>query len=193
MSDSQISKSIKMTPAERQGSAGVMIRLLDASDEDEFIELAQRSLVFHQRWIVAPKTADAFKRYFEHFDTTADACFVVCKEAGGSIVGFVSLNQVVREPYHCGKLGYGVFVPYVRCGYLRAGVEAVVQHAFADLSLHRLEADIQPHNIPSSNLIGGLGFQFEGISKGYIKINGRFVDHDRWAVTSEMWSAPNSH
>jgi [ribosomal protein S5]-alanine N-acetyltransferase len=72
-------------------------------------------------------------------------------------------------------------------GYMAQGLRAVVSHAFRRLRLHRLEANIQPENEASRRLIQRLGFRQEGLSPRYLKVAGRWRDHERWALTTEEW------
>jgi ribosomal-protein-alanine N-acetyltransferase len=66
-------------------------------------------------------------------------------------------------------------------------VRLVVDHGFRKLKLHRLEANIQPANTDSIALVKRLGFKREGYSPRYLKIGGRWQDHERWAVLREDW------
>ncbi|MFG2526168.1 GNAT family N-acetyltransferase [Streptomyces sp. NPDC048527] len=66
------------------------------------------------------------------------------------------------------------------------GLDLVIRFAFADLGLHRLEANIQPANTASLKLVARLGFRREGHSPSFQLIDGVWQDHERWAITSDM-------
>ena len=61
----------------------------------------------------------------------------------------------------------------------------VLREAFGELRLHRVEANIQPGNLASIALVRRAGFSLEGRSRRYLKIGGRWCDHERWAILSE--------
>jgi [ribosomal protein S5]-alanine N-acetyltransferase len=168
-------------------SARTIVRALTADDESAFVALAAESFQFHQKWIKLPTKSDEFKRYLSRFDDENSFFFVICDADSDSIVGFVSLTGVEREPYYRGRLGYGVFEQYARMGYISAGLAYVIHLAFGSLELHRLEADVQPENGPSKRLIEKMGFTCEGISQGFIRIHDKWTDHERWALTLDEW------
>ena len=111
-----------------------------------------------------------------------NAAFLVCDYSSGKIVGVVNLTNIVLGLFRSGYLGYYVFAGFENQGFMHRGLRAVVRHAFAKLKLHRLEANIQPTNVASIALVKRCGFHQEGYSPRYLKIAGRWRDHERWAI-----------
>jgi ribosomal-protein-alanine N-acetyltransferase len=70
---------------------------------------------------------------------------------------------------------------------MREGIQLVLRNAFLTLRLHRVEANIQPGNRASIALARGAGFRREGFSPRYLKIGGRWRDHERWALLADEW------
>ncbi|TDC48122.1 N-acetyltransferase [Actinomadura sp. KC345] len=153
-------------------------------DAERFVELARMSSGLHRPWVNLPVSAEEFAGYLARFDEVAAVGMVVCLREGGELVGTVNINGIVRGSYQRGVLGYAAFLPYAGRGYVTEGVGLAVRYAFEQLGLHRVEADIQPGNAASIRLVRRLGFRREGFSPGFIKIDGVWRDHERWALTS---------
>ena len=110
---------------------------------------------------------------------------------GGEIAGVVNVSEIVRGSFQSAYLGYYAFEPFAGRAFLYRGLCAVISHCFGKLKLHRLEANIQPANARSIALVKGLGFRREGLSPRYLKICGRWRDHERWAILAEDWRHRN--
>ena len=68
------------------------------------------------------------------------------------------------------------------------GLKLVLGFVFEDLGLHRVEANIQPHNDASRRLVQRCGFVLEGFSPKYLYINGQWRDHERWVAMDDRES-----
>jgi len=97
------------------------------------------------------------------------------------------LNHIIRGRLRSAFLGYYAFVDGARQGLMREAMELVLAHAFKRERLHRLEANIQPGNRASIALVKRCGFVRGGYSRRYLKIGGRWRDHERWALLVEDW------
>ena len=64
-------------------------------------------------------------------------------------------------------------------------VRKVTEFAFADLGLHRIEANVMPRNEASAAVLKKCGFRMEGSSQKYLKINGRWEDHLHYVILNE--------
>lgn len=156
-----------------------MIRRVTAADEEAFTAAARHSRTLHRPWVAAPCDAAAFTRYLARFDGHAHHGFIV--EASGELAGAINLTNIVLGAFRSGYLGYFAFQGFEGRGLMTQGLNAVVRLAFKDLGLHRVEANIQPGNLASIALARRCGFALEGYSPRYLKIAGRWRDHERWA------------
>jgi ribosomal-protein-alanine N-acetyltransferase len=166
-------------------SARIYLRPPEASDQYEILTAARRSRSLHRPWIKAPDTPEQFRAYLERMAQPASAPYLVCRRDSGEIAGVINLSNIVRGLFRSGYLGYYAFAGHERQGLLREGLNAVVRHAFRTLKLHRLEANIQPGNLASIALVRSCGFTREGYSPRYLKVGGRWRDHERWAVLAD--------
>ncbi len=108
--------------------------------------------------------------------------FLVCERETDSLVGVINVTNIVLGLFRSAYLGYYAFAGFERQGLMHEGLRAVIRHAFQSMRLHRLEANIQPGNAASIALARSCGFAKEGFSPRYLKIGGRWRDHERWAI-----------
>ena len=113
--------------------------------------------------------------------------FLICRRADGVIVGKVNLFNLIRRGLQSGCVGYLIGKAHVRQGYATESLQLLLGFAFRKAKLHRVEADIQPHNAASRALVRRAGFSCEGLARRYVKIRGRWRDHERWALLVEDW------
>jgi ribosomal-protein-alanine N-acetyltransferase len=159
-----------------------------AADADEFIAAVRASRLLHQPWIDSPDTSDRFAAYLARSSGADQESYLVRHRTCGGLVGFVNVNTIIRGAFQSGHLGYGAFASHAGRGLMTEGLRAVIDLAFGELGLHRVEANIQPSNARSIDLVRRLGFEKEGFSRRYLKIDGDWRDHERWALLVEEWT-----
>lgn len=164
----------------------VVLRTPTRRDGPELIALNRRSRELHRGWTSPPITLPAYEKYLRHFSQASTAAFFICRASDDAITGVCNASEIVRGAFRSAYLGYYAGVPYAGHGYMRAGLELVVKRAFGALKLHRVEANIQPNNLASRALVQALGFRLEGYSPRYLKIGGRWRDHERWARLADQ-------
>jgi ribosomal-protein-alanine N-acetyltransferase len=143
----------------------------------------------HSPWLDRLATRDRFDGLLRRVDDDGFEPMLVRRRDDGEIVGFVNISQIIRGQLQSGFLSYGVAGGHAGQGYMTEAVGLAVRRAFTDLRLHRLEANIQPGNIASIALVRRCGFELEGFSPRYLKVGGRWRDHERWAIRVDQWRA----
>jgi len=116
--------------------------------------------------------------------------FLFPRDAPGEVVGMVNLGEIVRGSFQACYLGYGLSAAYEGHGYMREALRAVIDHAFRELSLHRIMANYMPHNRRSTRTLRALGFVAEGYARDYLRIAGRWEDRVLTSLTNAQWTEP---
>jgi ribosomal-protein-alanine N-acetyltransferase len=168
-------------------AARVYIRPPARADEEQFTSLMRDSRPFHRPWASAPTDPARYAAYLEDSTRPDFEAYLVCRISDDQIVGFFNVSQIARGSLQSAYLGYAAAHRFAGQGYMREAIELVLRVAFSELRLHRLEANIQPGNHASIALARGAGFKREGFSPRYLKISGRWRDHERWALLAEDW------
>jgi ribosomal-protein-alanine N-acetyltransferase len=169
--------------------ARVYLRPPVHADQTEFVSLMRASRSFHRPWATAPTDPDRFAAYLADASRADFEALLVCRLSDHTILGFFNLSHITRGLLQSAYLGYAVGRPFAGHGYMREGLDMVLRNAFLTMRLHRVEANIQPGNKASIALAQGAGFRREGFSPRYLKIGGRWRDHERWAILADEWRA----
>ncbi|HET6869389.1 MAG TPA: GNAT family protein [Solirubrobacteraceae bacterium] len=175
------------TPASVPAAGRVYLRSPEPADRAEFVAVMRASRSFHRPWATAPTDDEAFEAYLVDSRRHDFEAMLACRREDRAILGFFNLSHITRGSLQSAYLGYAVASVYANQGYMREGIELVLREAFLHLRLHRIEANIQPGNHASIALARGAGFSREGFSPRYLKIGGRWRDHERWAILAEDW------
>lgn len=175
----------------RHGSH-VYVRPPAASDRDQFLAMTARNQRFHRPWVHPPRTREQFSAYLARFENPRTFGLFVVSLQDDAIVGAIHFNEIVRGLFLSSYLGYYGSREHAGRGWMREGMSLALHIGFQELGLHRVEANIQPANEASIRLVTRLGFRKEGYSPRYLKIGGRWKDHERWALLSDDWKEQRS-
>ena len=171
----------------------VLLRGIARGDAGEFIALNRASRRLHRGWVCPPRTSKEFGLYLERSRQPHSLCTFICCREDGTILGAINLGQIVRGAFQNAYIGYFIGQPFFGKGHMTEALALILRVAFRTLKLHRLEANIQPANAASIALARRAGFRKEGFSRRYLKVCGRWRDHERWALVAEDWRAGQRH
>lgn len=167
----------------------VVVKLKHPSLKDEapFLKAVKKSRSLHKGFVSPPSTSEGYQKFLRSLRKKNTVGFLVSLPETGNLVGVVNVTEIVHGYFQSGYLGYYAFSPYAGQGLMREGISQVIVYCFKELKLHRLEANIQPENARSIRMVQSLGFTKEGYSPRYLKICGKWRDHERWAILREQW------
>ncbi len=172
-------------------SGRIAVRPVRRADRDALIAANRASRDYHAPWLAPFTDTVGFETWFARRIAGANVGFVAHETATGALVGTVSLTEIVLGPLRGAYLGYAGDVRAAGRGLMTEAVRAAIRNGFAELGLHRIEANIQPANARSIALVRRLGFRQEGFSTEYLHIDGDWRDCGRWALLDcELDQAP---
>jgi ribosomal-protein-alanine N-acetyltransferase len=166
----------------------VMLSHPAAADEPEFLASMRASRRLHRPWIHPPLNPEEYRRYLSSLGERKIG-YLGRRREDGAIVAWANVSEIIRGGLQSAFLGYSGIAGFERQGYMTETLQLVLGDAFTRLKLHRVEANIQPGNAASIALARRCGFVCEGFSERYLKVGGRWCDHERWAIRSETWEA----
>lgn len=109
------------------------------------------------------------------------APFVI--EYRGQVVGQVTISGLSYGSLASGAIGYWISQTVAGKGITPLAVALVIDWAFTNLGIHRVEVCIRPENDASLRIVRKLGMRYEGLRRRYIHIDGDWRDHFCFAVT----------
>jgi [ribosomal protein S5]-alanine N-acetyltransferase len=172
---------------------GVFLREPHMSDYPAWAALRAKSRDFLEpwepRWPRDELDRGTYRRRIRYYyrDARQDLgyAFFLFRTSDNALIGGATLSNIRRGVSQTCTLGYWVGAPYARQGYMTRGVRAITWFVFDALRLHRLEAACLPENKASAALLTRTGFQYEGLARRYLKINGTWQDHWLFALLAE--------
>lgn len=178
-----------MTLTLTNAAKGISLALLALEDAEELLQLRIRNREAHQPF--EPKREEDFFTLATQqqlisqriADADQDRAYMFgVYNLDNKLIGQVTLSNVVRGVAQYADIGYFMDQAEQGKGYMSAAVGLVLKYAFRALDLHRVQAGILLHNEGSRRVLENNGFQAEGVSRKYLKINGEFQDHQIYSI-----------
>jgi [ribosomal protein S5]-alanine N-acetyltransferase len=169
------------------GTRSPRVRLAQPEEGDRpaFASGWAASRALHDGWIDPADPDQVFDRLLDRNRTQTDRSMFVRRREDAAICGVYNVSQIFYGAFRSAYLGYYALEPNAGRGYMREGMLLVFRYAFGDLELHRLQANVQPENARSIALVRSTGFTEEGFARRYLKIDGRWRDHQMFAMLAE--------
>ena len=170
-------------------SSRVRLRPYRASDAEALFRLYSDPRVMRY-WSFPPWTGISQARaYLERVQAEMDAGstvlpWAIATRADDCLVGTITLFSVSIEQGRA-EAGYSVQPEFQGHGLAREALRLALAHAFDDLHLRRVEADVDPRNTPSWRLLEHLGFRREGLLRARWLVAGEVCDTALYGLLAE--------
>lgn len=187
---------IRALPMELVGRR-VVLRPLAASDFEQWREVRRRCGEWLTKW--EPQPAPGSPDVVEDSRAFAARCGARDRErqmgtgfgfgifVDGRFAGEINLSGIQRGPFQNAYVGYWIDEALAGQSYTPEAAVVLFRFAFEELELHRVQVSIIPRNQASRRVAEKLGLREEGVAQRYLKINGVWEDHVRYAITAEDW------
>ncbi|GLC31742.1 GNAT family N-acetyltransferase [Clostridium omnivorum] len=171
----------------------IFIRFFEDTDAEALLDLHLRNGEFFQKY--SPTFSDDFYTLDSKYKYISNSIkqreedkaysFGIYLKDNGKLIGDISLYHISRGSLQRCLIGYSLDKQYNGRGYTTEAVYLAVEFAFNELKLHRVDAGVMLSNIGSMKVLEKAGFHKEGIEQKGVKINGKWEDHQIFAIISD--------
>jgi len=182
------------------GDGSLYLRAPTSSDLEQWLKIRSASQAFLKPW--EPRWPDddlshigfrrRLKSYSQQKQNGTSRTYFLFTRTDNKLIGGISLTRITYGITRSGTLGYWMGVQHAGQGHMRKAVTALLDFAFTNLRLNRVEAACLPKNMTSINLLKKSGFREEGYAREYLEIDGKREDHILFAILSSDFNQQNT-
>lgn len=118
------------------------------------------------------------------YNNEANRMGIFLKENEEVAIGSCGFNYIDFENDRV-EVGYELHSDYWRKGYMKEALTVLMDYAFETFNINRIEAKVDINNIPSQKLLENIGFEFEGVLRGYEKHRGQYIDIMMYSILNK--------
>ncbi|WP_442604225.1 GNAT family N-acetyltransferase [Paenibacillus sp. KN14-4R] len=168
----------------------IYLRFLQQEDAAENLELHLHNKHFFETYSITREPnfyslayhLERIEVHLERRKNDSAYFFGIFSNESDRLIGNVQLFQVIRGPLQSAFIGYFLDKEVNGKGYMTEAVKLMVDYAFNELKLHRIEAGVMPHNLGSMRVLEKAGFHKEGLAVKNVLINNKWEDHQVLAI-----------
>ncbi|MEJ7806147.1 MAG: GNAT family N-acetyltransferase [Telluria sp.] len=139
-------------------------------------------------WTDATRAASQIDKDRAAFEQEDYFRFAITVTDSGRFIGNCTLFALHRQNRR-GEIGYALQRQHWGQGYMHEALHALLDYAFTEHNLHRLEADIDPRNAGSISCLERLGFVREGTLRERWIVGGEVCDSLSLGLLRREWEA----
>jgi len=182
-----------MLPTTLAVTKQLSLRAVEPDDAEPLFRLVDRNRTYLREWLpwldfnrTAQHTASFIKRSMAQQDEGTGLVMLILEDA--EIKGVIGFNWI--DPMHraC-EIGYWISADAQHRGLVTRSTRAMVDCAFNELELNRVNISVALANTGSRAIPERLGFVQEGVEREAEWLYDHFVDHAKYAMLRGDWNA----
>lgn len=159
----------------------IVLREIELEDSKDIFETIDSQREYLGRWLpfVAFTRSVDFSRMFIQsiletpYEVREHTFVVLFEDKFAGVIGFKSSDKANRKT----EIGYWLSESYQKKGIITDSVVALMNFAFEELGMNRIQIRCGVGNIPSRGIPIRLGFKLEGVERaGELFTDGQYVD-----------------
>lgn len=172
---------------------GIVLRILNEADAPMTLDFYRKNKAFFEP-VEVEKPDNFYTLAFQEELLRAEMTqlwqgkslrfYVFLSHEPQTIIGTISFLEIRRGAFMNCHIGYKIDQAHTGCGYGYKSVSLALDIMTREEGLHRIEAYIQPDNLPSIALAQKAGFILEGTAYDYVKLGGQWRNHLRYIYIS---------
>lgn len=135
-----------------------------------------------------PKNLDEAHReltYWASLYALGRSYFWSIADLDNKMIGTAGFNNISRQHYR-GEISYDLDPNYWGKGIMTNTIFKIIEFAFQEMELVRIQATVAKHNERSIKLMENLGFKKEGELSKYERLKGAHYDFYMYGITREV-------
>ncbi|WP_454190927.1 GNAT family N-acetyltransferase [Paenibacillus sp. Marseille-Q7038] len=167
------------------------LTLLEIKDAEKLYDLINRNRDHIGEWLKFPSItlkADDSKTFIERtrIRYAKDEGYWLGIWVGDELVGSIGYLYLDQENKKT-EIGYWLGKEYEGKGIITKSIKVLINYAFEELQLHKIEIGVARENTRSRAIPEKLGFIREGELRDYEYINGKFLDRVMYGLKADEW------
>lgn len=170
------------------------LRRMSVRDKSDMFLYASRDEVTKYLLWRTHKDEESTKRYLSYvvslYRTGEFFDFAIEYRENGKMIGTCGFAAVDFQN-DCAEIGYVISPDYWGKGIASEAVSAIMQFAFCDLDINRIEARYMTENAASRRVMEKCGMTFEGVFRKKLFVKGEYRDIGVCSMLAEEYFAKN--
>ncbi len=186
--------NLNFTPFPILSTSRLVLRNLVLEDSENLFAMRTDNQVMKYLGCDNMKNEEKAREYIQKmtrdvYDNKAIEWAITLKDEN-QLIGKLGFWRIVIQ-HRRAEIGYSMFPKFFGKGIMTEAIRAVLDYGFEILNLQSVEANLDPANTKSINLLTRTGFTKEGHFKERYFHNGEFTDTASYSLLRREWAHKN--